>query len=191
MPDELIEAAIAATDGTVVIDAAYAEITGDKWSPWVEGNHNVVVLRTLSKAFNLAGARVGYAMAHPSLIDRLDAVRPPGSISGVSATLGEAALRDQQGFRRTVAAIVDYREQLAGDLQDLGWRVLPSHTNFLLCEVGPDAVAIADTTLRRGMIMRTYSDDGALGGYLRVTVRAPDENARLLAVLRQGATRLS
>jgi histidinol-phosphate aminotransferase len=183
MPDDLIAAAVAATDGVVVVDAAYAEIAGDEWGGWVLGNHNLVVLRSLSKAFNLAGARVGYAMAHPSLIDRLDAVRPPGSISGVSAALGEVALGDLDGVRRTVAAIVGYRDRLAADLSALGWRVLPSHTNFLLCEVGADSLAVARRTLEKGMIVRSYPDDGPLGGYLRITVRSPEENSRLLEAL--------
>ena len=183
MSDDLIAAAIAATDGVVVIDAAYAEIAGDHWAEWVEGNHNLVVLRTLSKAFNLAGARVGYAMGHPSLIDRLDAVRAPGGISSLSAALGVAALEDVPALERTVEALLSYRRDLASGLTELGWRVLPSHTNFLLCEVGPQAHEIADRTLAQGMIVRTFGKDEPLGDCLRITVRNPAENARLLAVL--------
>jgi histidinol-phosphate aminotransferase len=180
--DELIEAAVAATDGVVVIDAAYAEIAGDDWAPWVLANHNVVVLRTLSKAFNLAGARVGYAMGHPSLIEKLDVVRAPGGISSLSAALGVAALGDTDAMAATVEALVESRTTLAAGLASLGWRVLPSHTNFVLCEVGPDVHQIADTTLRQGMIVRSFSD-GPLVDYLRITARSPAENARLLAVL--------
>ncbi|MDH3731807.1 MAG: histidinol-phosphate aminotransferase family protein [Acidimicrobiia bacterium] len=183
MPNELIEAAIAATDGVVVIDAAYAEIAGDNWTPWVLDNHNVVVLRTLSKAFNLAGARIGYAMGHPSLVQRLDAVRAPGGISSLSAALGVAALGDRPAMDQTVTALVASRHQLAIDLDGLGWRVLPSHTNFVLCEVGAAAYDIADTTLNRGMIMRTFPD-GPLIDYIRVSVRSPEENSKLLSVLR-------
>ncbi|MEE8331782.1 MAG: histidinol-phosphate transaminase [Acidimicrobiia bacterium] len=182
MPDDLIEAAIAATDGVVVIDAAYAEIAGDDWTPWVLGNHNVVVLRTLSKAFNLAGARVGYAMGHPSLIKKLDVVRAPGGISSLSAALGVAALGDKTAMDGTVAALIASRQQLGTDLGELGWRVLPSHTNFLLCEVGNTAFELADRTLHRGMIMRTFPD-GPLVDYIRVSVRSPEENAKLLEVL--------
>ena len=183
LPDELIATAIAATDGVVVIDAAYAEIAGDHWTDWVLGNHNLVVLRTLSKAFNLAGARVGYAMGHPSLIGRLDAVRAPGGISSLSAALGVAALEEIPAMERTVEALVNYRSQLADDLAALGWRVLPSHTNFLLCEVGREAHKIAEQTLAQGMIVLTFGADGPLGNYLRVTVRNPQENARLLAAI--------
>ena len=182
MPDELIDAAIAATDGTVVIDAAYAEIAGDDWTSWVSDNHNVVVLRTLSKAFNLAGARVGYAMGHPSLIEKLDVVRAPGGISSLSAALGTEALGDLDAMAATVAGLIESRTTLATGLASLGWRVLPSHTNFLLCEVGPTAHELADKTLHKGMIIRSYPD-GPLVDYLRVTARAPEENARLLGVL--------
>ncbi len=70
----------------------------------------------------------------------------------------------------------------ATDLGGLGWRVLPSHTNFLLCEVGGAAYELADGTLRQGMIMRTFPD-GPLVDYIRVSVRSPSENAKLLAAL--------
>jgi histidinol-phosphate aminotransferase len=183
MPDDLIGAAIAATDGVVVLDAAYAEIAGDDWRPWVLANHNVVVLRTLSKAFNLAGARVGYAMGHPSLIEKLDTVRAPGGISSLSAALGVAALGDTNAMKDTVDTLVQSRAALATGLAALGSRVLPSHTNFLLCEVGPRAYEIADVTLRHGMIVRTFPDE-PLTEYLRITARSPEENAKLLAVLR-------
>lgn len=182
MQDDLIDAAIAATDGVVVIDAAYAEIAGDDWTPWVLNNHNVVVLRTLSKAFNLAGARVGFAMGHPSLIRKLDAVRAPGGISSLSAALGVAALGRLGAMQDTVAGLVESRTTLAAGLASLGWRVLPSHTNFLLCEVGATAHAIAARTLEAGMIIRSYPD-GTLTDYLRITARAPQENAKLLGVL--------
>ena len=73
-----------------LIDAAYAEFAAGDWTEPVETHHNLIILRTLSKAFGLAGARVGYAMAHPDLIAAIDGVRPPGSISSVSVTRGSA-----------------------------------------------------------------------------------------------------
>jgi len=189
MADDVIDAAIAATDGVVVIDAAYAEIAGDEWTSWVMDHHNVVVLRTLSKAFNLAGARVGYAMGHPDLIDKLDRVRAPGGISSLSAALGVAALGNLEAMNATVESLIHSRTTLAEGLSSLGWRVLPSATNFVLCEVGSAAHAIADATLRQGMIVRSFHSQ-PLADYLRITARSPEENAKLLSLLSQGATRL-
>ncbi len=136
--DEEIAAVIAATDGVVVLDAAYAQFSGDDWSPWVDRYHNLLVLHTMSKAYGLAGARVGYGLGHPDLIAALDGVRPPGSIPSLSVDLAVAAL----DAPRPDAVFCRPRSSRSGpdwprDLLDLGLRVLPSTTNFLLCEVGP------------------------------------------------------
>lgn len=182
---DVLDAAIAATDGVVVIDGAYAELAGDDWAPRVEAHHNLLVLRTMSKAFSLAGARVGYAMGHPSLVDAIDAARPPGSISSVSLAVAVAALADLDRMRATVDSLRDLRTSLAQGLEGLGWRALPSETNFVLCEVGPEAGSIADHLAGAGLIVRTFGEP--LAHYLRITVRAAHENERLLAELREMA----
>lgn len=174
---------IAATDGLVVIDAAYAEFAGTDWAGLVDSHHNVIVLRTLSKAFGIAGARVGYAMAHPALIAALDGVRPPGSISSVSVTLGIAALTDQERMERTVAELTTARASLAASLAGLGLRVLPSLTNFLLCEVGGSAHAVADRLMGEGLVVRKFPAGGPLEHYLRFTVRSAAAHDRLVTAL--------
>ncbi len=179
-----VAAAVAATDGIVVIDAAYAEFTGDDWSDAVRSHHNVVVLRTLSKAYGLAGARVGFAMAHPSLIDRLDAVRPPGSISSVSADLAVAALSDAERMRGHVAELIAARDDLMGKLVSLGWEPLPSLANFLLVEVGPGAAELAAALMDRGLVVRTF-DSGPLEAHIRITVRTPAQHDRLVEEIRR------
>lgn len=183
VPDDAIAAIIAATDGLVVVDAAYAEFAGQDWAPRVNQHHNLIVLRTLSKAFGIAGARVGYAMAHPDLIGALDGVRPPGSISSVSVALGIAALEDPQRMQHTVAALVAARTRLAAALGDLGLRVLSSETNFLLCEVGPEAHHVAEQLLGAGLVARKFPGDGPLRNYLRFTVRLDSAHSRLISAL--------
>lgn len=181
--DDDIDAIIAATDGLVAIDAAYAEFSGTDWTSRVERNHNVIVLRTLSKAFGIAGARVGYAMAHPDLIAAIDGIRPPGSISSVSVDLGVAALNRPAAMQETVASVVALRDDLAKALQGLGLRVLPSLTNFLLCEVGGQAQGIANQLMGNGLVVRKFPIDGPLANYLRFTVRSPQANSRLVQAL--------
>jgi len=181
--DDDIDAIIAATDGLVVIDAAYAEFSETDWSTRVNRNHNVIVLRTLSKAFGIAGARIGYALAHPDLISAIDGVRPPGSISSVSVDLGIAALNDPTAMQTTVSAVVDLRVELASALALLGLRVLPSQTNFLLCDVGPQAHAIADRLMGDGLVARKFPSDGPLSNYLRFTVRSASAHSRLISAL--------
>ncbi len=168
------------TRGIVVIDAAYAEFIGDDWTRWVERYDNLLILHTMSKAFGLAGLRVGFAMGRPELIEALDAARPPGSIATMSAELAAVALGEPQRMRRAVRRIVDERERLADALGALGFSVAPSTTNFILCHVGPHARDLATRILAEGLIVRTYAADHVLGEFLRFTVRSPSDNHRLI-----------
>ncbi len=181
--DDAVDAVIAATDGLVVIDAAYAEFAATDWSSRVGRNHNVIVLRTLSKAYGIAGARVGYAMAHPDLISAIDGIRPPGSISSVSVELGRAALERPDRMADTVDNVVGLRTQLADALAGLGFRVLPSLTNFVLCEVGEHAHTLAERLMGDGLVVRKFPADGPLGNYLRFTVRTAAAQSRLITTL--------
>ncbi len=185
MTPEAVDAVIASTDGIVVVDAAYAEFTGTDWAEQVVQHTNLVVLRTLSKAFALAGARVGYAMAHSSLIDRIDALRPPGSIASISVALAEAALRRPELAARAVETLAAARDILAADLRSLGFRVLASEVNFLLCEVGAQAGVIAAQLRARGLVVRTFPEESGLEEYLRFTVRSREQNERLITTLRE------
>ncbi|MDJ0925167.1 MAG: histidinol-phosphate transaminase [Acidimicrobiia bacterium] len=181
--DDDLATIIAATDGLVVVDAAYAEFNDDTWSDQVDTHHNLIVLRTLSKAFGLAGARVGYAMAHPDLIAAIDAIRPPGSISTVSVDLAVAGLGSSTRMAQTVEAISRARDELATQLTALGLRVLPSTTNFLLCEVGSNAHKIAGQLIDVGLVPRKFPADGPLEEYLRFTVRTASAHSRLISAL--------
>ena len=174
---------IFACPGVVVLDAAYAEIAGDRWSGWLERFDNLLVCHTLSKGFGLAGARVGFAAGDPRLIDALDGVRPPGSISTLSAGLAIAALDEPARMRRQVERLLRERTRFAGALGGLGITVLPSEANFLLCHIGPQAPGIADGLMSEGLVPRSFPTRGPLGEHLRFTVRSPEEDDRLLDAL--------
>ncbi len=183
LDDRFINAIIEAAKGVVVIDAAYAEFTRDRWSPYIERYSNVIVCHTMSKAFGLAGLRVGFAMGSADLIDRLDGVRPPGSISSMSAEIATAALREPQRMARRVDRLIKERGRFAQQLTKLGISVRPSSTNFLLCEIGPNAHSVSENLMAGGLVVRTFANDGPLADYLRFTVRAPHENDRLIDAL--------
>ena len=183
--DTHIEAVITATDGTVVIDAAYAEFCNDDWPSWVDRFHNLLVLHTLSKAYGIAGTRVGYALGHPDLIGAIDAVRPPGSISSLSVDVALAALAHPERMRRQVSDIGVGRDDLAARLEGLGLRALPTRTNFVLCEVGATAHALQQTLMADGLVVRKFAADGPLADYLRFTVRSPSAHDRLIDALKR------
>ncbi|HHC09143.1 MAG TPA: aminotransferase class I/II-fold pyridoxal phosphate-dependent enzyme, partial [Actinobacteria bacterium] len=132
IPDEAVLRLVDAAGGLTFLDAAYAEIAGDRWSHLV-ARDDVLVAHTLSKGFGLAGLRVGFAAGAPDLVDALDGVRPPGSIAEPAAVIAEAALDDPSRMERNVARLVAERDRLAAALEDLGFDVHPSTANFLLC----------------------------------------------------------
>ena len=180
VPLEFIEEVAASTSGVLVVDEAYYELSGVSAVGLIDRFANVVVVRTLSKGFSLAGARVGYALAGPSISSVLRRVRPPGSVSVTSAALGVMALHDLDGMHQRVALIKSERERLRSHLTSLGFAVEESAANFLLLRTGRRA---APALLREGLVVRTFPGSSLLADHIRVTVRRPEENARLLAAL--------
>ena len=177
----------AAADGrpvpAVVVDEAYSEFIGRSVIGLRTRFPNLVAVRTASKAYALAGLRVGFAIAAPETLRRVALYRPPGSISTVSATAVTAALRDQPGMRANVERVERERPRLIAGLEAAGWRPQPSVTNFVLLDlVTPErAEAAALALMARGLVPRTFGHGHPLAFCLRVTVRDPHENERLVA----------
>jgi histidinol-phosphate aminotransferase len=181
-----LEELVSAAPCLVVVDEAYAEFAGWSAAPLVARHPNLVVVRTMSKAFGMAGMRLGWAVGQPDVVELLNRVRPPNSVSRVTARLGAAALDDLASMREHVRQVVEQREPLAAGLRALGAGVDPSVTNFLLTAwSGPEEARSAAAWLEaRGMVVRNYADHPVLPGHLRVTVRTAEQNERLLAGLR-------
>jgi histidinol-phosphate aminotransferase len=169
----------------VVVDEAYFEFVGSTVVPWRDRFANLLAVRTLSKAFALPGIRVGFGIGARDVIARLERVRPPGSISTISAHLAAEALRRPELARANVERLSLEREWLAPRLADAGWLPAPSVTNFLLVRIGdqPAAEAAAERLMRSGIVPRTFGPANPLRGHLRLTVRSRPENERLLDVV--------
>jgi histidinol-phosphate aminotransferase len=180
LPLDFIEELAASADGVIAVDEAYFEVSGMTALPLTERWPNLVIVRTLSKAFGLAGVRVGYALAGPAISAALRRVRPPGSISVVSAALGVQALSDPGGMRRRVQMIREERTRLQRELADRGFKVRDSAANFVLVRTGR---SVAPMLLAAGLVVRTFPAGSPLADYIRITVRKPEENARLVAAL--------
>ena len=173
----------------VVLDEAYAEFVEATLIPLRHHHPNLVLVRTASKAYALAGLRVGFAVAAPATVARIAPYRPPGSVSTVSVTLVTEALLDPTAMRANVARVEHERARLADGLLAAGWRVGPSVTNFLLARFdSPErAAATAETLLRRGIVPRTFGEGHPLADSLRLTVRDASENDRLIAAAHAAA----
>ena len=144
---------------------------------------NLLILRSLAKAYGLAGARVGYLVVPEALAERFDGARLPLAIGGPSEAAALGALADPAAARARHAIIVAERNRIADVLGGMGWEVLPSVTNFLLVR-RPDAAKLSEALLREGLVLRAYPD-GPLVDWLRITVRSRAENDRLLEAIRR------
>lgn len=175
---------------TVVVDEAYIEFAGESVAPLRASYPRLVVLRTLSKAYGIAGLRVGFAIARPELIAEIAVYRPPGSVSVVSVDVGAALLSDESIARDRVAAVAEERERFSAGLAAAGWRPQESTTNFLLVAFDSPAAAgaAAEGLLSRGLIPRTFPEGHPLAYCLRLTVRNREQDDRLIAAARELAS---
>ena len=175
----------------IVLDEAYVEYLDDSLQrsslELLRRHPNLVVSRTFSKAYGLAGLRIGYCAAQPALIDVLNRVRSAFNTGNTAQAAALAALRDQDFVRRSVEVNRAGMRQLEAGIDELGLQRVPSHGNFLLLRVGDDPGAgsrVARAMLALGVIVRPVDNYG-LGAWLRISVGTEAENSRCLAALRQ------
>ena len=184
IPAEVIEAvADAAPHAVVVVDEAYYEIAGVTNFALLAKHPNLVIVRTFSKGYGLAGARVGYCIAARDITQHIDAVRMPQNLSAFSINAAYRAFQDQDGLEERVDQLQEERERLMVELQKRGWEVIPSHGNFLLTKPPIPADELSDILQKHGLVVRSYGANPRLADYVRVTVRSPEEDQRLLDVL--------
>jgi len=183
----------AGADSIVVLDEAYFEYAqaqgGTDGVAWLGEFPHLVVLRTFSKAYGLAGARVGYAVSHPEVAEVLNRLRMAFNVNSIALAGAAAALADAPHMQRCVAATHAELAPLRRSLEALGLKTIPSAANFLLVHFGAHAAQVYDQLLRQGMIVRPVTAY-ALPEYLRISVGTPAQNQRLLqllAALRPGA----
>jgi histidinol-phosphate aminotransferase len=184
LPAGFVEAVLRAVpDAIVAVDEAYAEISGESVASAVLGSPNGVLVRTFSKGYGLAGARVGYLMGPIDVTRAVETVRLPQNMTAFGIAAACRALADQSGLAERVAAIVAERQRLETELQRRGWELVPSVANFVLGRPPRPAAEVAAWLQGGGLIVRSYPSHTRLNAWLRVTVRAPEEDDRLLARL--------
>jgi histidinol-phosphate aminotransferase len=178
---ELVEAVLeAAPHAVVCVDEAYYEISGRTLAQRLLRATNGVLVRTFSKGYGLAGARVGYLVAQSEVTRTIESVRLPQNMTAFAIAAACRALEDQPGLQERVAAIIAERERLQGELLGRGWELVPSTANFLLGRPPAPAAEVATWLQGAGLIVRSYAGHPRLKDWLRVTVRAPEEDERLL-----------
>jgi histidinol-phosphate aminotransferase len=173
----------------VIVDEAYEEFASRSALDWAGATPNVVVVRTLSKAWAIPSCRVGYMVAPSELVASLDAVELPYHMSALTQEVGRLALTFVREMQERVKMICSERDRVVARVSDIpGVRVWTSEANFFLIRPVADAKAVWQGLLDRGVLVRDFSSRADLPGCLRVTVGTPDENEAFLTALAAVAT---
>ena len=172
----------------LVLDEAYSEYADREQFPnsleYVRQGRNVLVLRTFSKIYALAGLRVGYGMARPEIIAALQQVREPFNVSSLAQAAALASLRDPQQVERSRRLNEEGRLHLQEQFERLGLRFAPSQSNFVFVDLGVDGAAAFEALMRRGVIVR-YDPAFGTPTHVRVTIGTMEQNRRFVAALEE------
>lgn len=176
-------------DVLIVMDEAYheyAEVFGGyrESSGYLADRKNLIILRTFSKAYGLAGLRVGYGMASKEVISILERVRQPFNVNSLALKGAEAALEDKGHIEEAVKINREGMARLGAELDKLGLDRVESFANFILFDTGRDGSSVYGSLLKRGVIVRPMEGYG-LPGHIRVTVGLPEENERFIEALKE------
>jgi histidinol dehydrogenase len=169
---EEVEALLARLEAPLLLDNAYGEFCRHEYRPLLARHPHLLLFRTFSKAWSLAGLRLGYLLGHPGLVAELIKVKLPYNLGHAAALAGGAALAERQAAARRVAVLLGRRPQWAAALAAAGLEVFPSEANFLLvrCGAGGEARRIRDGLAARGILVRDVGSYPGLAGCLRVSV---------------------
>lgn len=186
IPLSEIEKILKKQSGYVILDEAYAEFCGKNALDLVEKYDNLIVVRTFSKFFALAGIRIGYAVGNENIISAIENTRPPFCISNVASKVGVAAINSIDYYRGIRDKIIEERERLAKNLKEFDFlEVYPSEANFLLVKVNKKE-GISKKLEEKGIIVRDLTGLMGLDGtYLRITIGTEEENDRLVELLQE------
>jgi histidinol-phosphate aminotransferase len=169
-----------------VVDEAFIGLAGESVAHWVPDYPNLLVTRTLSKAHSLAGFRVGYAILPEDLADDLNSHNDAYPLARPSQAAALATLQHEDKIRSRIEQLRAWTEDLAAELRALGVRTYPTQTYFFLADFAPhDADGLADKLRARGIFIKPVNDPVLGPGFMRVTTALPEDNARVVAALRE------
>lgn len=180
-----IERILREAPGLVIIDEAYVEYAEESLVRAAKDEGRVLVARTLSKAFGMAGLRVGYAVGAPDLVAEVEKSRGPYKITALAETMAVSALvRDREWVERGIAEVLEAREPFAAELRKMGYAPLPTASNFVLVPVS-GAKGKAATLREKGVAVRAFERLTGIGDALRISIGPWDVMERAIPVLRE------
>ena len=185
LPREEVERFCADFDGIVAIDEAYADFADDNCMEFAKKYDNVLVLRTFSKSYSLAGLRLGYAVGNAVLIDGLMKLKDSYNVDMLTQVVGRAAYGDTETLAAHTTAIRATKARLAAELEKLGYTIIPSQSNFLFVAPPDGDGEKVFAELRRHAVIVRYFKGPVTGRFIRITVGTDAEIDRLLEVIRE------
>ncbi|MBQ9004258.1 MAG: histidinol-phosphate transaminase [Eggerthellaceae bacterium] len=184
--NDFVARACEASDALVMVDEAYFEFSRYTARPLLARYENLVILRTFSKAFSLAGVRLGYLLGSERVLTEFKKVRQPYSVDAVSQAIGRVVFANRAKFEKEIDQIIEERGRMHDALCALdGVEAFPSESNYILFRLADaDAGQVWQRLLDRGILVRDFSRSAGLEGCLRVSIGLPEENACFLAELK-------
>lgn len=181
-----IERIVKTLQGLVVIDEAYIDFsTQESWLTYLEHYPNLIITQTLSKAYGLAGIRIGVLYASPDIIAVLNKIKPPYNVNSLSQTQAILSLNESNKLKEEVAVLISLRALLQEELPKLSYveKVFPTDSNFILIRVD-DANVRYQQLLSQGIVVRNRTNDPLCENCLRITIGTPEETDKLLTILK-------
>lgn len=185
VPPERVAELAQRVQGVLVVDEAYVDFADANCLSLVKDLPNVLVLRTLSKGYSLAGLRFGYGVGQPHLIEGLVKVKDSYNVDAISIPAAAAAIRDQEYARGTWQRVREERHRVSAELAKLGFDVLPSQSNFLLASIAKPSAESLYQSLKARKILVRYFKQPRLSDSLRISIGTPEQNTTLLSALRE------
>lgn len=179
-----VEAVVAASAGVVAIDEAYVDFATHSCLPLLQQFDNVLILRTFSKSYALAGMRIGFALGAPELIEALDAVKDSYNVDRLAIAAAVAAIDDEAHHRLLVTEVVERREELSRSLEEMGFELVPSEANFVFAKPPKPAAEVVAGLRERKILVRHY-DREPIAGWVRITVGTREQHENLLTALKE------
>jgi len=184
-PADLVADLARSVNGVFVVDEAYAEFAGENALKLIDRLENLIIVRTVSKSYSLAGARLGYAIGNKKMIAEMFKVKDPFNVTRLTQEVVSAALDDQDYYRKNISRIVETREWFSKEILALGYRMVPSQANFVFPQPPKKGrgVKFYETLLKRKVLTRYYDEEGLSDG-VRITIGTPEDMEITLRVMK-------
>jgi histidinol-phosphate aminotransferase len=185
-PISLVRSLAQKVQGIFVIDEAYVEFARENALPLVGELKNVIIVRTVSKSYSLAGVRLGYAIGSEQLIQEMFKVKDPFNVTRMTQALVAAALQDPEYFRKNIQQIIETRDWISKEAVALGYRIIPSQANFIFPQPPQKGrgVKFYEALFNRKVLTRYYDEEGLRDG-VRMTIGTREEMIATLRVLKE------